>query len=93
MKWFMEIRKKIPALKSGTYKQISIEYQKPFIFQRDLGEEHVIVMINATPNDHIVDLEQYSNLGYHDTLNNEQLLNLKDLKITPYWVRIIYFKS
>ncbi|WP_166432537.1 MULTISPECIES: hypothetical protein [Lacrimispora] len=54
----MEIRKKIPALKSGTYKQISIEYQKPFIFQRDLGEEHVIVMINVTPNDHIVDLEQ-----------------------------------
>ncbi|MDW2800804.1 alpha-amylase family glycosyl hydrolase [Clostridium boliviensis] len=94
IKKLIQIRKKIPALKTGTYKQISIEYQKPFIFQRDLGDDHVLVMINATPNEHIVNLEQYSSTGCLDILNNEQLLNdLIDIKITPYWGRIIYFKS
>ncbi|MBF4692148.1 hypothetical protein ISU02_03415 [Fusibacter sp. Q10-2] len=89
------IRKETPALKVGTYKQLAIEYQKPFIFQRQFDNTTVIVVINATPHDHFVNLAPYCNRSVHDILNDQPLhLNdLQNLKINSNWGRILSFAN
>lgn len=89
------IRNETAALRTGTYKQIAIEYQKPFIFQRQLDEQTVIVIVNATPKEHFVNLAHYCNQQVYDVLNNEHFHqnDLNNLKINPHWGRILSFTN
>ena len=85
------LRKEFPALRTGTYKQLYIAYQKPFVFQRQLDNQTIIVIINPTSHEHFLDLAPYINTSFHDILNDAYFNpnELTNVKISPHWGRII----
>jgi glycosidase len=84
------IRKNTPSLCHGDYKEVSIEYQKPFIFKRQLKNQCTYVIINPNDSDFFIDIEN-DTAKYRDVLNDEEV-DIKNLKINKYWGRILVSK-
>lgn len=81
----VEIRAKSDALKYGTYRQLSLEYRKPYIFERDYNNERVIIAVNICEDDEVVDLSRFAggnSLTDLLTLTNEEIPASKTGTIT-----------
>lgn len=84
------IRKSTPSLCHGDYKEVSIEYQKPFIFKRQLKNQCTYVIINPNDSDFFINIEN-DTAKYRDALNDKEV-DIKNLKINKYWGRILVSK-
>ncbi|MDK2808289.1 MAG: cyclomaltodextrinase / maltogenic alpha-amylase / neopullulanase [Clostridiales bacterium] len=86
-----QIRMEQAALFAGDYKQVSIAYQAPFVFERRYKEQQIVVVINATQKEHFLDLSMYQGTSFFDLLNKESIPSseLNHVKIHPSWGRIL----
>jgi len=81
----IEIRKAYPALKYGSYRQVYLQYHRPFVFERSYGNERILVAINISNNFETVNI---GNSNMRDLLTNETV-NAGRLTIHPHSARII----
>lgn len=59
------------ALKYGTYRQVYLEYQKPFVFERSFDDECVYIAVNIGGQSESVDLSRFQLRGMTDLLSGE----------------------
>ena len=69
IKKLIRIRKENPALYLGSYKQIFIEYHKPFVFERKYNNQTVLIIINPREDEEYINLSSYC-LVFYDKLND-----------------------
>ena len=79
IKKLIGIRASQNTLKFGSYKSISLEYRKPFIFERTYNDERIIVMINISDNAESIHLAG----EFHDLLS-EQKLPRDEITLAPH---------
>ncbi|MCL2185185.1 MAG: alpha-amylase family glycosyl hydrolase [Treponema sp.] len=80
------IRKKEKTLKYGGYKQVYLEYMRPFIFERFYENEKIITAVNISNNNEKISLNTKS--GLLDLLNGEYI-NSHHILIKPHSVLIL----
>jgi glycosidase len=85
------IRREHDALKYGDYRQVYLEYHRPFIFERFCGSERIFVAINVGDNADTLNLSKSYNGNLVDLLSNEQLNSptTNAVPITQHSVRIL----
>jgi len=83
------MRQKEKALKYGKYKQIYLDYQRPFIFERAYENERIYVAVNINTHDEVVNLNSHSNNGFLDLLQEVDILNPQYIQIKPYSALVI----
>jgi glycosidase len=81
-----QIRRDIPALRYGDYQQIKVDHEQ-FIFARQLGDQSVIIAVNAS--DQPVKLNFQLPQGAYDILNPDAAIGGSPLHIDPAWARIV----
>ncbi len=93
IKKLIKIREENPALHLGSYKQIYIEYHKPFVFERKYNNQTVLIIINPREDEEYLNLSSYC-FDFYDALNDTSISknDLNNLKINPYWGRILISK-
>ncbi|MCL1812281.1 MAG: alpha-amylase family glycosyl hydrolase [Treponema sp.] len=86
-----QIRQKEKALKYGNYKQIYLEYNRPFIFERSCENEKIYVVVNITGNNEVVKLCDFYSFGgeFYDLLCKEQIVASGYIQIKPHSARIL----
>ncbi|MDR0914212.1 MAG: alpha-glucosidase C-terminal domain-containing protein [Oscillospiraceae bacterium] len=57
------------ALKYGSYKQVYLEYARPFVFEREFEGEKAVVILNAADTPHTLNLSQHYGGSFRDVLN------------------------
>lgn len=93
-KKLISIRNNNEVLQSGKFETILIDDEKDLIvFRRYNDDDEIIVAINRSSQIHIVELESPQNKSYKDLLNNNQVIELENNKLTfrvePYWGNIL----
>jgi len=83
------IRQKEKALKYGSYKQIYLEYQRPFIFERCHENERIFIAVNITGNEESINLSEHSNGGFVDLLRGELHHIAQHIQMEPYSMLIL----
>ncbi len=85
-----EIRKNSNPLKYGTFNELQINYQKPYVFERVFENEVVIVIIHISSSEEYININNY-NSDFYDVLNDEFVSadEMANLKIHPNWGRIL----
>jgi glycosidase len=85
------IRQKRGALKYGGYKQIYLDYRRPFVFERSHNNERIFVAVNVGENPDRVNLGNHHNGGFTDLLSGEKIDSsaATDMAIGAYSVRIL----
>jgi len=89
----ISLRQKENALKYGNYKHIYLEYNRPFVFERSLENERILVAVNIADNDETINLSAHSNSGFFDLLQEERINNARHIQMKPYGVRILKTSS
>ena len=77
------------ALKYGDYKQVYLEYNRPFVFKRFYESESVFVAVNISNCDEAINLSAYSTNGFVDLLNGEHIITPHFILIKPHSARIL----
>jgi glycosidase len=67
------IRQGHDALKYGGYRQVCLEYRRPFVFERFTDNERIFVAVNVGDNDDIVNIGKHHSGGLADLLSDEQI--------------------
>ena len=80
-----EIRSACKALKYGGYRQVYLQYRRPFVFERYFGDERVLVAVNISDNTEILSI---SDGDKRDMLTGETV-NLARFGIEPHSVMIL----
>jgi len=83
------IRKKEKALKYGNYRQIYLEYNHPFIFERCFENERIIIAVNITAHDETIDLGVQCKGGLFDLLRGETVNCFNHIQIKPHSALIL----
>jgi glycosidase len=84
----IRIRRKQPALRYGAYRQIYLEYHKPFVFERFLDGNRIFVAINIGSTEEKINLQEHHHGDFSDLLSGEKI-NSKHVSIHPHWIRIL----
>jgi glycosidase len=84
----IRIRREQPALRYGAYRQIYLEYHKPFVFERFFDNDHIFVAINIGDKEEQISLQEYHHGDFIDLLSGEKI-NVKHITIHPHWARIL----
>ena len=86
-----DIRKEHEALKYGGYRQIYLEYHKPFVFERFYNEQHIFTAVNIGSRQEYLDLAGHNNGNFADMLSGELIYrnNSHAIPIAPYSSRIL----
>jgi glycosidase len=82
-----DLRAESPALKWGAYREVSIGYMAPFVFERRYGGETVTVAIHPFETSASVDLSRCGSC-FRDVLNEEELSG-GVVAFAPYSGRIL----
>ena len=82
------IRKNEKALKYGSYKQVYLEYMRPFIFERCYENERIVIAINISNNSEIINLNENYRCGLIDLLYGGRI-NSGFIQIKPHSVLIL----
>jgi glycosidase len=85
----INIRREEKSLKYGNYKQIYLEYQRPFVFERSYENERVIIVVNIANHEETINLNIRNNCKYFDLLQNEVISLSNSIHLKPFSVRII----
>jgi len=83
------VRHKEKALKYGGYKQVYLDYNRPFIFERCYENERIFVIVNISCNEEIINLDSHNRDALIDLLQEETLTSQRNIMIKPYSVRIL----
>jgi cyclomaltodextrinase / maltogenic alpha-amylase / neopullulanase len=83
------LRQNENALKYGKYREVSLEYKKPFIFERCFDEEKIYIAVNITESEAFINLSTRFKGALLDILNGECLHDTHNIQIKPYTVRIL----
>ena len=83
------IRQREKALKYGSYKQIYLEYQRPFVFERRYENERIFVAVNITDNEQSINLSGHSNDVLVDLLQGERLHTMQNIQMKPHSVLVL----
>ncbi|MCL1928647.1 MAG: alpha-amylase family glycosyl hydrolase [Treponema sp.] len=89
-----QIRKREKALKYGNYKQVYLEYNRPFVFERSCENEKIYVIVNIAGNNEAVDLCGLCSFnsnggGLWDLLCEEQIATPGYIQMKPHSARIL----
>ena len=86
-----QIRRSSNALKLGGYRQIYLEYHRPYVFEREYGGEKIAVAVNICGNNESISLASYSPDGLADLLTGEVFTasQLSDIPLLPHSGRIL----
>jgi len=86
-----DIRRQHDALKYGGYRQVYLEYHRPFVFERFIDNERIFVAVNVGDNDDTVNLNKYHGGDFADLLSDEKIpsSNANAVPIAPHGVRIM----
>lgn len=68
-----QIRQRENALKYGGYKQVYLEYNQPFIFERGYENERIFIAVNVSDECKRIDLSKYDCNELTDLLSEERL--------------------
>ena len=85
IKKLSSIRKSSRALRYGTYRQVYLQYHRPFVFERKYESERVLIAVNISDQTEFVNIE---NSQKHDLLTGE-IINLSTCEIPPHSARIL----
>jgi glycosidase len=83
------IRQKEKALRYGNYRQIYMEYNRPFIFERVYENERIFVAVNISDCNEVINFNTHCNEGFWDILQGEQILDAQQIKMEPHSARIL----
>ncbi len=84
-----QIRQREKALRYGSYRQIYLEYQCPFVFERSYENENLFVAVNITDTDKIISLNHCGSGKFFDLLSEERLYDSGHINMKPYSARIL----
>ncbi len=84
------IRKNSKAIKYGTFNEVQINYQKPYVFERVFEDETVVVVINISDKEEYINVNTH-NCDFYDVLNDEVVNagDMANLKVYPNWGRVL----
>jgi glycosidase len=85
----VRIRQGEKALRYGGYKQIYLEYQRPFVFERSYENERIYIAVNVSDQHENVDLSGCSNSGLLDLLLEQRIFDLRHVQLPPHTARIL----
>jgi len=80
-----EIRSAHKALKYGNYRQIYLQYHRPFIFERVFEDERIMVAVNISSNDETI----HCRGGVMRDLLTGEPADLARLKIPPHTAKLL----
>jgi glycosidase len=83
------IRQSEKSLKYGAYRQIYLDYQRPFVFERSYENERVYIAVNASDQVEAVDLSGYSSNGFLDLFLEQRIFDLRHIQLDPHTARIL----
>jgi len=83
------IRQNEKALKYGSYRQIYLDYQRPFVFERSCENERIYVAVNVAGYDDAVNLSAHCNGGLWDLLQGERINASHHIQLRPHSARIL----
>jgi glycosidase len=85
------IRRDQSALKYGGYRQIFLEYQRPFVFERFFEDKRIFIAINITANIETINLDTYHDGALFDLVSLERIRanTLDDIAIEPYSAKVL----
>ncbi|MDR0475471.1 MAG: alpha-amylase [Treponema sp.] len=83
-----QIRQKEKALKYGNYKQVYLEYKRPFVFERSFENERIYIAVNISDRNETIDLGFDKN-DFWDLLCEERLSNFRRIQIRPHSARVL----
>jgi len=85
----VRIRRREKALRYGNYRQIFLEYRRPFVFERSCQGERVLVAVNISSYDEEINLSAHGNCGFWDLLQEEHISTMHHIHLKPHSVRIL----
>jgi len=80
------IRQKEKSLKYGNYKQIYLEYQRPFVFERSYENERIIIAVNIANREDTISLNTYNYCKFFDLLQKDVVFYIH---MKPFSVKIL----
>ena len=83
------LRKNEKALKYGRYREVFMEYSRPFIFERSFEDDSIFVAVNIAGCDDAIDLGASGKSGFRDLLSEEPVHNARNIPMKPYSVKIL----
>ena len=76
------------ALRYGSCRQIFLDYQRPFVFERCYENEKIYIAVNVAGHDDVVDLSAHCKGGLLDLLQGEHLSSAH-IKLKPHCVMVL----
>jgi cyclomaltodextrinase / maltogenic alpha-amylase / neopullulanase len=83
------IRQSEKTLRYGNYKQIYLDYKRPFVFERSYENERIYVAVNIADYNETISLSGCNSNGLYDLLAEEQILNIGSINMKPHSARIL----
>ena len=83
-----QIRQSEKALRQGTYRQIYLEYRRPFVFERCHENQRIFVAVNIAGKEESVNLKAHGNRKLLDLLSGERFDPWR-ISLKPYSARIL----
>ena len=83
------IRQGEKALKYGNYRQIYLDYQRPFVFERSIENERIYVAVNIADNDAVIDLSAHCKGSFLDLLLEEHIADTRHIQVKAHSARIL----
>jgi len=83
------IRQGEKALRYGNYRQIYLDYKRPFVFERSCENERIYVAVNIADNDDVVDLRSHCNGRFLDLLLQEHIADTHHIQVNSHSARIL----
>jgi glycosidase len=82
------LRQRESALKYGGYKQIYLDYMRPFIFERRYENEKIFAALNILNHEEYINLAPHCKGALSDLLHGDHL-SPHHIKVDPFSVRIL----
>jgi glycosidase len=83
------LRQREKALRYGSYRQIYLDYQRPFVFERSHENERIYVAVNIADYDEAIDLSAHCGGGVLDLLQEERIITAHHIQLRPHSARIL----
>jgi glycosidase len=83
------IRQRETALKYGNYKQIYLDYRRPFVFERSYENERIYIAVNIADYNEVINLSACSSSGFCDLLSEEHIPSPAHIHVKPHSARIL----
>ena len=83
------IHQREKALRYGNYRQIYLDYQRPFVFERTFENERIFVAVNIADKDEAIDLSKHFGGRLLDLLHGEHIATTRNIQVKAHSARIL----